>query len=96
MDAVATYTAIDQEGQEVYWSLLTTLPSPVPEVDGEDLADADFEDNGHFSISADGVLTFNIPPDHERSLTTVELTTTSTYHSHSGGLRRGAWLRDDR
>ena len=66
-DAVATYTAIDQEGQKVYWSLMTTLPSPVPEVDGEALEAADFEDNGDFSISADGVLTFNIPPDHERA-----------------------------
>ena len=65
-DPVATYTAIDQEGQKVYWSLLTTLPTDAPEVDGEPLADDDFEDNDAFSISADGVLTFNIPPDHER------------------------------
>ena len=60
-----TYTAVDQEGQKVYWSLMTTLRSPVPEVDGEPLVNADFEDNGDFSISAGGVLTFNIPPDHE-------------------------------
>ena len=62
---VATFTATDQEAQKVYWSLLTTLPTDVPEVDGEVLAADDFEDNGDFSISADGVLTFNIRPDHE-------------------------------
>ena len=33
--------------------------------DGTDLTSEDFEDNGDFSINADGVLTFNIPPDHE-------------------------------
>ena len=66
-DAVATYTAVDQEGQKVYWSLLTTdnAPSLLPDVDGTALVPADFADNGDFSISADGVLTFNIPPDHE-------------------------------
>ena len=64
-DAVAKYTAVDPEGRKVYWSLLSALPSPVPQVDGEPLEDTDFQDNGDFSISADGVLTFNIPPDHE-------------------------------
>ena len=63
---VATYTARDPEGQTVYWSLLSQLPNPPPEVDGEALAAADFADNGDFSISVDGVLTFNIPPDHEK------------------------------
>ena len=63
--AVAKYTAVDPEGRKVYWSLLEELPSPAPEVDGEDLVEADLEDNGAFSISPDGVLTFNMPPDHE-------------------------------
>ena len=49
----------------IYWSLLDTLPTPAPTVDGTDLTSEDFEDNGDFSINADGVLTFNIPPDHE-------------------------------
>ena len=60
-----TYTAVDQERQTVYWSLLTALPNPNVEVDGDPLAAEDFEDNGDFSISGDGVLSFNIPPDHE-------------------------------
>ena len=51
---VATYTARDPEGQTVYWSLLSQLPNPPPEVDGEALAAADFADNGDFSISVDG------------------------------------------
>ena len=62
---VATYRATDPEGGTIYWSLLTALPSAVPVVDGAALVDADFEDNADFSISADGVLTFNIRPDHE-------------------------------
>ena len=62
---VATFTADDPEDRMVYWSLLDTLPSLVPTVDGTDLTNDDFEDNGDFSISADGVLSFNIPPDHE-------------------------------
>ena len=62
---VATFTADDPEDRMVYWSLLDTLPSPPPTVDGTPLTNEDFEDNGDFSINADGVLTFNIPPDHE-------------------------------
>ena len=62
---VATYGATDPEGGTIYWSLLTALPSTVPVVDGAALVDADFENNADFSISADGVLTFNIRPDHE-------------------------------
>ena len=64
---VAVFTAVDPEGGMVYWSLLTVLPNPVPVVDGEDLTVVDFEDHGDFSISMDGELTFNIPPDHEAS-----------------------------
>ena len=61
-----TYTAVDQEGQTIYWSLLSVLPSgDPPVVDGEALIADNFDDNGDFSISADGVLTFNMPPDHE-------------------------------
>ncbi len=65
MDAVATFTATDPEDQMVYWSLLEALPNPVPTVDGTELAATDLEDFGHFTISSDGVLSFNIPPDHE-------------------------------
>ena len=65
MGPVATFTGVDPEGQTVYWSLLTALPNPNVEVDGDPLAAEDFEDNGDFSISGDGVLSFNIPPDHE-------------------------------
>ena len=62
-DAVATYTADDPEDRMVYWSLLEAAGNI--EVDGTSLIDADVADFGDFSISADGVLTFNIPPDHE-------------------------------
>ncbi len=62
---VARYTAVDPEDRTIYWSLLSTLPSPVPMVEGALLSNNDFEDNGDFSISADGVLTFNILPDYE-------------------------------
>ena len=62
---VATYRATDPEGGTIYWSLLTAVPSPNVEVDGADLVEDDFEDNANFSISAGGVLTFNIPPDYE-------------------------------
>ena len=61
----ATFTATDPEGRMIYWSLLTVLPTDPLEVDGEALVAADLEDNDDFSISMDGVLTFNIPPDHE-------------------------------
>ena len=65
---VARYTADDPEGRMIYWSLLDTLPSTPPMVDGAVLANADFEDNGDFAINADGVLTFNIPPDYEMQM----------------------------
>ena len=63
--AVSTFTATDPEGGTIYWSLLTAVPSPNVEVDGAELAPTNFEDNADFSISADGVLTFDIRPDHE-------------------------------
>ena len=62
---VATYTGTDPEKQKIYWSLLQALPSTALTVDGTELVDTDLEDFGDFMISADGVLTFNIPPDHE-------------------------------
>ena len=67
MDAVATFTADDPEDRMIYWSLLDTdtLPSPAPMVDGVALTGDDFADEAHFMISADGVLSFVIPPDHE-------------------------------
>ena len=65
MDPVATFTGTDPEERKIYWSLPDTPPSPLPTVDGTPLTAEDFEDNGDFSINADGVLTFNISPDHE-------------------------------
>ena len=62
--SVATFTGPDPEGRPVYWSLLENLDGS-PEIDGTALVATDFEDYGDFSISADGVLTFNIPPDRE-------------------------------
>ena len=60
MDAVATFTADDPEDRMVYWSLAMT------DVTGADDIDADDEDDyAQFSISADGVLSFNFPPDYE-------------------------------
>ena len=60
---VTTFTATDPEGGTIYWSL--ALPAdPNPSVDGITLA-TDAVDAGDFSISAGGVLTFNIPPDYE-------------------------------
>ena len=70
--ALETYTAVDQEGQKVYWSLVSPTGFSPIDVNGNDdlnddvdIAAADVADAGDFSISADGVLTFNIPPDHE-------------------------------
>ena len=60
---VATYTARDPESGVIYWSLLEA-PGSV-EVDGTALTNDDTADFDDFSISADGVLTFNIRPDHE-------------------------------
>ena len=59
---VTTFTATDPEGGTIYWSLLPedTNVGAIEGVDADDDADAD-----DFSISAAGVLTFNIPPDYE-------------------------------
>ena len=62
-DAVATFTATDPEGRPVYWSLLST-GTP-----GDITAD-DYAEQDHFSISANGVLSFNFPPDYEAAPTT--------------------------
>ena len=62
-DPVSTFTATDPEGGAIYWSLLTTLGDA--EVDGVAVVQADIDDAEDFSISVDGVLTFNIPPDYE-------------------------------
>ena len=52
--AVATFTAVDPEGRPVYWSLLATTDSdPTGITSGTDSADV-----AHFSISANGVLSF--------------------------------------
>ena len=61
--SVSSFTATDPEGRPVYWSLLDA-PGNI-EVDGAQLLPADVADDEHFSISAAGVLTFNIPPDYE-------------------------------
>ena len=63
---VATYTATDPEGRKVYWSLRPS-DAPVAAADngGVEILIADISDAGEFSISADGVLSFNIPPDYE-------------------------------
>ncbi len=55
---VATFTARDPEGRSVYWSLLST-GTP-----GDITAD-DYAEQSHFSISANGVLSFNFRPDYE-------------------------------
>ena len=60
-DPVATFTAVDPEGRTVYWSLLTELSSPAPEV----LTEPDIADASDFSISMDGVLNFKSPPSFE-------------------------------
>ena len=58
MDEVATFTADDPEDRPVYWSLATEAVT-------DEVADGDFEDSSHFSISADGVLSFRFSPDYE-------------------------------
>ena len=61
--AVATFTATDPENRPVYWSLLATgTPG--------DITDQDYAEQDHFSISANGVLSFNFPPDYEDPPTT--------------------------
>ena len=63
MDPVATFTGTDPEDRMVYWSLLESESGVT--IDGTDLVAADVDDHGDFTISADGVLSFVIPPDHE-------------------------------
>ena len=93
IDAVATFTADDPEDRMISWSLLDTLPTPAPTVDGTTLEDDDFEDNGDFSINADGVLTFNIPPDHEMPMGGGTADDSNTYNivvvASDNGARRG-------
>ena len=67
---VATFTATDPEGRPVYWRLLSEITSPAPMVDGDALTADDFAEMAHFSISANGVLSFNFPPDYEAPPTT--------------------------
>ena len=63
---VATFTAVDpEEASPIAWSLLRALTDPIPEVDGEQLVDADFADNAKFDISDAGVLTFKEAPNFE-------------------------------
>ena len=67
-DPVATFTAVDPEGRMIYWKVLEALPTPLPEVDGAELTEEDIADEDNFSISMDGVLSFNFPPDFERMM----------------------------
>ena len=60
---VATFTASDPEGRPVYWSLLATSPTVTPPTDI--IAGTDSAEVAHFNISANGVLSFNFPPDYE-------------------------------
>ena len=59
---VTTFTATDPEGGTIYWSVLPE-DTDVNNIEGLDANDD--ADSGDFSISAGGVLTFNIPPDYE-------------------------------
>ena len=61
-DPVATFTGTDPEGRMVYWSL---APDGTDFEDVDGVVAGDEEDVDHFMISMDGVLSFNIPPDHE-------------------------------
>ena len=58
---VTTLTATDPEGGTIYWSLADETFSNA----AADIEAADAADSGDFSISAGGVLTFNVPPDYE-------------------------------
>ena len=61
---VATFTATDPEGRPVvYWSLLPTNPTVTPPSDINPVTDS--VDVAHFSISANGVLSFKFAPDYE-------------------------------
>ena len=62
-DPVATFTATDPEDRMVYWSLLATSTTVTPPTDIN--AETDSADVAHFSISADGVLSFKFAPDYE-------------------------------
>ena len=67
MDSVATFTGVDPEGRTVYWSVLSNAEG-VQDIDGDgtdDVEDTDIVDNGDFSISADGVLSFKSRPSFE-------------------------------
>ena len=61
-DRVAIYSATDPEGRPVYWSL---LPSDGTATDTTISASTDSADAAEFSISANGVLSFNFAPDYE-------------------------------
>ena len=63
---VATYRARDPEGATaIQWSLLTTLPTDVPVVDGAELTTEDIEDSNNFRIDSGGVLSFESSPNFE-------------------------------
>ena len=65
--SVATLRATDPEGRRpVYWSLLAANASDIPDI----TAGTDSADVAHFNISANGVLSFNFPPDYEAAPTT--------------------------
>ena len=60
--SVATLRATDPERRPVHWSLLAIDANETP----TDITPAnDSADVGEFSISANGVLSFNFPPDYE-------------------------------
>ena len=71
--SVATLRATDPEGRPVYWSLATD--ANVAAI--ADIETADNADVAHLSISANGVLSFNFPPDYESAPTSNE--TANTY-----------------
>ena len=61
------FSAKDPEKRMVYWSQLDDA-SGTQDTDGDgtdDVGTTDVEDQGDFTISTDGVLSFVIPPDHE-------------------------------
>ena len=72
---VAGFTATDPERRPVYWSLLAAAATPptgiIPGTDSADVAD--------FSISANGVLSFNFPPDFEMMMGGGTANNSNTY-----------------
>ena len=66
---IERFRAKDPEGRPVYWSVLASTDDDLPiDVDGDGtnrIVEADAADAAEFSISADGVLSFNFPPDYE-------------------------------